>query len=112
MQKKFLHKFANENFDGDQCALLPLLDAAELKWREYRNDKNIIASAEVKTVNGKPLVIAYLKDESTENSSAFKPFSDLMQSPEIQERLKNTPQEKPEEEIGNIIVTLLRYARI
>lgn len=112
MQKKFLHKFANENFDGDQCALLPLLDAAELKWREYRNDKNIIASAEVKTVNGKPLVIAYLKDESPENSSAFKPFSDLMQSPEIQERLKNTPPEKLEEEIGNIIVTLLRYARI
>ncbi len=101
--KKFLHKFADENFDGDQCALLPLLDAAELKWREYRNDKNIIAGAEVKTVNGKPQVIAYFKDESPEISSAFKPFHDLMQSPEIQERLKNTPPEKLNEEIGKIV---------
>ena len=101
--KKFLHKFADENFDGDQCALLPLLDAAELKWREYRNDKNIIAGAEVKTVNGKPQVIAYLKDECPEVSAAFKPFHDLMQSPEVQERLKNTPPEKLEEEIGKII---------
>lgn len=101
--KKFLNKFADENFDGDPCALLPLLDAAELKWREYRNDKNIIASAEVKTVNGKPQVIAYLKDESPEISSAFKPFHDLMQSPEVQERLKNTPPEKLEEEIGKIV---------
>ena len=101
--KKFLHKFTEENFNGDQCALLPLLDAAELKWREYRNDKNIIASAEVKTVNGKPQVIAYLKDESPEISSAFKPFRDLMQSPEIQERLKNTPPEKLNEGIGKIV---------
>ena len=101
--KAFLKKFAEENFDGDQCALLPLLDAAELKWRKYRDDKNIIANAEVKTVNGLPQVIAYLKDESPEISSAFKPFYDLMNSPEIQDRLKNTPPEKLNEEIGKIV---------
>ena len=101
--KAFLKKFAEENFDGDQCVLLPLLDAAELKWRKYRDDKNIIANAEVKTVNGLPQVIAYLKDESPEISSAFKPFYDLMNSPEIQERLKNTPPEKLNEEIGKIV---------
>ena len=110
--KKFLNKFADENFDGDPCALYPLLDAAELKWREYRNDKNFVVRAEVQTVKGKPQVIVYLKDECPEVSAAFKPFHDLMQSPEVQERLKNTPPEKLEEEIGNIIVTLLRYARI
>lgn len=101
--KKFLNKFADENFDGDPCALYPLLDAAELKWREYRNDKNFVVRAEVQTVKGKPQVIVYLKDECPEVSAAFKPFHDLMQSPEVQERLKNTPPEKLEEEIGKIV---------
>ena len=42
---KLANKFAEENFDGDPCALYPLLDAAELKWREYRNDKDFVTRA-------------------------------------------------------------------
>ena len=101
--KKFLTKFAEEKFGGEHHALQSLLDAAELKWREYRDDKDIISYAEVKQINGKPQAIAYLKDESPDVSAAFKPFHDLMNSPEIQERLKNTPPDKLEEEIGKIV---------
>ena len=101
--KKFLNKFADENFNGDKCALLPLLDAAELKWREYRDDKDIISYAEVKQINGKPQAIAYLKDECPEVSAAVSPFHNFMQSPEVQERLRNISLENLEAEIGKIV---------
>ena len=87
--KKFLNKFAEEKFGGEHPARQSLLDAAELKWREYRDDKDIISYVEIKQINGKPQAIAYLKDECPEISAAVSPFHNFMQSPEVQERLRN-----------------------
>jgi len=56
--KKSLQRFADQYYDGLSDATDPMFDAAELKWREYREDNRIIASVEVKTVNGKPRAIA------------------------------------------------------
>ena len=101
--KKFLNKFAEEKFGGEHPARQSLLDAAELKWREYQNDKDIISYAEVKQINGKPQAIAYLKDECPEISAAVSPFHSFMQSPDVQKRLRNISPEKLEDEIGKIV---------
>ena len=101
--KKFLNKFAKEKFGGEYPALQSLLDAAELKWREYRDDKDIISYVEVKQINGKPQAIAYLKDECPEISAAVSPFHNFMQSPEVQERLRNISPENLEVEIVKIV---------
>ena len=61
--KKFLKKFTEENFGSGHSASQYVFDAAELKWREYREDTDTIASVDVKVVDGKPQAIAYLKDE-------------------------------------------------
>lgn len=101
--QKDLRKFAADNYDSDPCALIPLMDAAELKWHDFRGDHGFIARAEVKTVAGKPQVFAYLKGECPEVTAATGAFQDFMNSPAIQERLKHTTPEKLEEEIGKIV---------
>lgn len=101
--KKVLREFAAENYESSQCALIPLLETAELKWHEYPNDKETITSVEVKIVNGKPKAMAYLKGERPEIDSVSDAFKTFMDSPEIQKRLKNTAPENIEEEIGKVI---------
>ena len=101
--KKVLREFAAESYESSQCALIPLLETAELKWHEYPNDKETITSVEVKIVNGKPKAIAYLKGERPEIDSVSDAFKAFMDSPEIQRRLKNTAPENIEEEIGKVI---------
>jgi len=101
--KKKLKQFAAVHYDNSPHALTPLIDAAELKWRDYRNDSSLIVSTEVKLVAGKPHAVAYLKEERPDIDNVTKPFKNFINSPEIQERLKHTPPEKLEEEIGKII---------
>lgn len=82
--KKFLKKFTEENFGSGHSASQYVFDAAELKWREYREDTDTIASVDVKVVDGKPQAIAYLKDECPEKSSARNPFFEYLNSMGIQ----------------------------
>ena len=100
--KKALRRLAEEKYDGSPCALTPLMDTAELKWLDYRDDHELISKVEVKTVDGKPKAVAYLKGECPEVSSKFAEFHAFLNSPEIQERLRHTSPDKLEEEIGKI----------
>ena len=100
--KKALRRLAEEKYDGSPCALTPLMDTAELKWLDYRDDHELISKVEVKTVDGKPKAVAYLKGECPEVSSKFAEFQAFLNSPEIQERLRHTSPDKLEEEIGKI----------
>ena len=78
--KKFLNKFTEENFGSGHSASQYVFDAAELKWREYREDTDTIASVDVKNVNGKPQAIAYLTDENPKKSTASNPFFEYLNS--------------------------------
>lgn len=100
--KKALRRLAEEKYDGSPCALTPLMDTAELKWLDYRDDHELISKVEVKAVDGKPKAVAYLKGECPEVSSKFAEFQAFLNSPEIQERLRHTSPDKLEEEIGKI----------
>ena len=95
--KKALRRLAEEKYDGSPCALTPLMDTAELKWLDYRDDHELISKVEVKTVDGKPKAVAYLKGECPEVSSKFAEFHAFLNSPEIQERLRHTSPDKLEE---------------
>ena len=101
--EKALKKLAAENCENSQCALIPFLETAKLKWHEYRDDHEFIAKAEVKTVDGKPKAVAYLKGECPEVSASSGTFQTFMDSPEIQARLNHTAPEKLEEEIGKTV---------
>ena len=82
--KKFLNKFTEENFGSGHSASQYVFDAAELKWREYREDTDTIASIDVKNVNGKPQAIAYLTDENPQKSTASNPFFEYLNSMGLQ----------------------------
>ena len=101
--RKSLTQFAEQNYEGNPRAMQPLMDAAELKWHDYRDDREPIASVDVKQVDGKPRAVAYFKDERPDSAeNGFLAFLQFMESPENQERLKNTPPEKREEEKSRI----------
>lgn len=76
--KKVLQEFAAKNYESSPCALIPLLETAELKWHEYPNDKEPIASVEVKIVNGKPKAIAYLEGECPEDKSVTSALEQII----------------------------------
>jgi len=101
--KKSLKKFAEANYEGSPCAMIPLMDAAELKWREYRHDTDFIVKADVEISNGKPHAVAYLKGERPDIDNATGQFQSFMNSPAIQERMKHIPPDKLEEEISKIV---------
>lgn len=101
--KKVLQEFAAKNYESSPCALIPLLETAELKWHEYPNDKEPIASVEVKIVNGKPKAVAYLKGERPEIDSVTRAFHAFLDSPEIQKRLMHTAPENIEQEIRKVV---------
>ena len=76
--KKVLQEFAAKNYESSPCALIPLLETAELKWHEYPNDKEPIASVEVKIVNGKPKAVAYLEGECPEDKSVTSALEQII----------------------------------
>ena len=101
--KKSLAQSAEQICGGNSRAMQSLMDAAELKWHDYRDDREPIVSVDVKQIEGKPHAVAYFKDERPDiAANGFLAFLQFMQSPENQERLKNTPPEKREEEMSRI----------
>ena len=74
-----------------------------IKWHDYYDDKTLIACTAVETIDGKPRAIAYLKGELPAANEATSAFRSFMESPEIQERLKNVPPEKLNEAIGELV---------
>jgi len=96
-------EFAKQVYPGCDNAANPLLNAVSIKWHDYREDKTLIASSAVEIVDGKPRAIAYLKGELPAANEATSAFRSFMESPEVQERLKNVPPEKLKEEIGKLV---------
>lgn len=101
--KEKVTDFAKQVYPECDNAANPLLNAVSIKWHDYRDDKTLIASSDVEIVDGKPKAIAYLKGELPEAESATSAFRSFMESPEVQERLKNVPPEKLNEEVDKII---------
>lgn len=93
--RKSLEQSAEQICGGNSRAMQSLMNAAELKWHEYRDDREPIVSVDVKQIEGKPHAVAYFKDERPDiATNGFLAFLQFMQSPENQERLKNTPPGK------------------
>ncbi len=89
----------------NEYSLPALLDAVELKWREYRDDKIPFAFAELREVDGKPRSCAYYFGE-TPDSPHLKNVLDLAMQPETIARLLKaaTSPDKLEKEIDNLIL--------
>ena len=68
--------------------LSALYDTAELKWREFRNDKTEFVLVEVKDFNGNPRACAYRYGE-TPDSSSLRKLVELTQNHSLLNRLQN-----------------------
>ena len=95
--------FAKQIYPENDKAANPLLNAVSIKWHDYFDDRTIIACTAVENINGKPRAIAYLKGELPAANEATSAFRSFMESPEVQERLKNVPPEKLNEAIGELV---------
>ena len=101
--KEKVSEFAKQIYPECDNAANPLLNAVSIKWHDFRDDKTLIASSAVEIVDGKPKAIAYLKGELPAANEATSAFRSFMESPEVQERLRNVPPEKLKEEIGKLV---------
>ena len=76
--QKALRKLAAVGYENSPCALIPLMDTAELKWHDFRNDLEPIAKAEVKMVDGAPKAIAYLEGECSDGDSVTGELEEII----------------------------------
>ena len=95
--------FAKKVYPENENAANPLLNAVSIKWHDFFDDKTLIASTAVEIIDGQPKAIAYLKGELPAANEATSAFRRFMESPEVQERLKNVPPEKLNEAIGELV---------
>ena len=95
--------FAKQVYPENDNAANPLLNAVSIKWHDFFDDKTLIASTAVEIIDGQPKAIAYLKGELPAANEATSAFRRFMESPEVQERLKNVPPEKLNEAIGELV---------
>lgn len=100
--KKELQRFAKAALKENAQLSAVLMDAAELKWQDYRDDKELIATAEVKSRNGKPYAMAYFKGERPALEEPINAFRNFMQSPENQKRLHDSSPGKEEDTVVQI----------
>ena len=77
--------------------------AASIKWHDYIDDTAIIASISIETDNGQPKTIAHLKGERPGDEAVTAGFQKFMNSPEVQERLRNISPDKIDDEIRKIV---------
>ena len=77
--------------------------AASIKWHDYIDDTAIIASISVENENGQPKTIAHLKGERPGDEAVTAGFQKFMDSPEVQERLRNISPDKIDDEIRKIV---------
>ena len=77
--------------------------AASIKWHDYIDDTAIIASISVEDDNGQPKTVARLKGERPGDEAVTAGFQKFMDSPEVQERLRNISPDKIDDEIRKIV---------
>ena len=102
--KEKVTDFAEHVYNGDEKAKSVLYNAASIKWHDYMDDKTLIASTGSDIVDGKPRALAFLKGElPPEAHEATNAFRSFMESPEVQERLKNISPENLDAEIKSLV---------
>lgn len=96
--------FACPLYGDDEKTKTILFSAVSIKWHDYREDNTLIASTGTEIINGKHKSVAYLRGElSPEAHEATNAFRRYMESPEVQERLKNISAEDLNETIGKLV---------
>jgi len=83
--QKALRSIVSEKFKSYPSVLPLLLDVAELKWLEYRDDKETILCSDVKVINGQPQIITLLKGERSDINTAADAFQILTNFSKIPE---------------------------
>ena len=62
--RKAAYKIASEYFDNDKHIKSALLDAIELKWREFRDDNEQFEAVKVTEIDGKTRIVICNEDEA------------------------------------------------
>ena len=79
-----------------------LMTAADLKWQKYREDYKRIGKIDVKTIDGVPRAIVYYCGEPPHRNEINDKVHRFIDSPEIQERLKNLSDEELKQETNKL----------